>query len=57
MGLRRSTRNFVDKRICAQDIKDSFRKNSFLGSKIEALARVGKKLTNFLRSDVLAESK
>ncbi len=57
MGLRRSTRNFVDKRICAQDIKDSFRKNSFLGSKIEALARVGKRLTNFLRSDALTETK
>ena len=45
----------IDQRRCAPDIKNSLKRGAVLGAKIEAAGRLGKKLTGFLRSDVLQE--
>ena len=45
----------IDQRKCAPDIKASIKRGASLGVKIEAASRLGKKLTGFLRSDVLQE--
>ncbi len=57
MTLRGSTKKLVDLRKAPKDIVESVRRSSGLGSRIEALGRVGRKLTGFLRSDALRESK
>jgi len=57
MTIKRSTKKMVDLRKAPKDIVNSVRRSSGLGNKIEALGRVGRKLTGFLRSDALRESK
>lgn len=53
MGLKAANRKMVDLRRAPKDIVESFKNSGGLGEKMEALGKVRRNLTNFLRSNVL----
>lgn len=53
MTLKRSARRLIDLRKAPKDIVEGMKKNGNVGNRFNMLARVGKKLTQLLRSDAL----
>ncbi|KKK75303.1 hypothetical protein LCGC14_2875070 [marine sediment metagenome] len=53
MGIKSGSSRIIDLRKAPKDIVESVRKSEGLGEKIEALGKVRRKLTGFLRSNVL----
>ena len=52
MGLRKSTRKFVDLRKAASDIAESAKSNAPMGRAIESLGKSGRRLTEFLKNKI-----
>lgn len=53
MVIKKSSRRMVDLRKAPSDIVNSAKKNAVLGAAIERLSKSGKKLTQFLKTNIL----